>query len=446
MRTLGRNDPCHCGSGKKYKKCHLDADQRNHATTRPSQPEPESDSPPDSESPSAFFDVRKLPMLLQRLSKQGPAREREKFGELLLQAQPVLEYMAHQAEIEAAGKALEAHRSEFEKLLADEDRFLPLAQSLFSEECFAPLRFSASDVQNAFAHVGYPAMTSPDDQTVETLRAAILHVANKERRSDLSMRLLLRLPEFVAAGRYFEAWLVQSAAYETAENGDKSNMFLFQMFSYGYDAWAADKRAKDESLLRELGLDPDALPSMSLDDLDSWMQSQTSDPANTRAMEEFFRKNPHLREESVANLEAMERNSPKLLEREESRFLHLPVEEVQPWLALFNERASQGGFPSDTPSKESARKYFDEVALPLMREMAASIFTPERIRQLIADLKKYRSDLFAAGDKASASQVMGAINYLMREDSPGDNTFLLTLCWKSLDSAIRVTTAEAAAD
>jgi len=25
---LGRNDPCWCGSGKKYKKCHLDEDQR----------------------------------------------------------------------------------------------------------------------------------------------------------------------------------------------------------------------------------------------------------------------------------------------------------------------------------------------------------------------------------------------------------------------------------
>lgn len=24
---LGRNDPCHCGSGKKYKKCHMREDQ-----------------------------------------------------------------------------------------------------------------------------------------------------------------------------------------------------------------------------------------------------------------------------------------------------------------------------------------------------------------------------------------------------------------------------------
>ena len=24
---LGRNDPCHCGSGEKYKKCHLEQDE-----------------------------------------------------------------------------------------------------------------------------------------------------------------------------------------------------------------------------------------------------------------------------------------------------------------------------------------------------------------------------------------------------------------------------------
>jgi hypothetical protein len=25
--SLGRNDPCHCGSGKKYKQCHLQQDE-----------------------------------------------------------------------------------------------------------------------------------------------------------------------------------------------------------------------------------------------------------------------------------------------------------------------------------------------------------------------------------------------------------------------------------
>ena len=27
MKKLGRNAPCHCGSGKKYKKCHMKSDQ-----------------------------------------------------------------------------------------------------------------------------------------------------------------------------------------------------------------------------------------------------------------------------------------------------------------------------------------------------------------------------------------------------------------------------------
>ena len=28
---VGRNDPCHCGSGQKYKKCHLPKDEAAHA-------------------------------------------------------------------------------------------------------------------------------------------------------------------------------------------------------------------------------------------------------------------------------------------------------------------------------------------------------------------------------------------------------------------------------
>ena len=72
-----------------------------------------------------------------------------------------------------------------------------------------------------------------------------------------------------------------------------------------------------------------------------------------------------------------------------------------------------------------------------MREMAEAIFTRDRILQLVNNLKDYRNGRFAAGDKKTAEQAMGAINYLEREDSPGENSFLLTLCWRSLDSAIK---------
>ena len=34
MPELGRNEPCHCGSGKKYKKCHLEKDEAKGAKER----------------------------------------------------------------------------------------------------------------------------------------------------------------------------------------------------------------------------------------------------------------------------------------------------------------------------------------------------------------------------------------------------------------------------
>ena len=118
MINLGRNDPCHCGSGKKYKKCHLDADQRSRAGIRQSQP--------GSESSFASATVQALPKLLRQLSEEGSATDRKEFGELLSKTEPILEYLERRGEIEAAAAKLEANRSEFERLAADEGRYLEI--------------------------------------------------------------------------------------------------------------------------------------------------------------------------------------------------------------------------------------------------------------------------------------------------------------------------------
>ena len=36
---VGRNEPCWCGSGRKYKKCHLAADEERNATNQQDDPE-----------------------------------------------------------------------------------------------------------------------------------------------------------------------------------------------------------------------------------------------------------------------------------------------------------------------------------------------------------------------------------------------------------------------
>jgi hypothetical protein len=54
---VGRNDPCHCGSGQKYKKCHLPKDEAAHAAElaaqRAAQVEPAADAPADEPAADA---------------------------------------------------------------------------------------------------------------------------------------------------------------------------------------------------------------------------------------------------------------------------------------------------------------------------------------------------------------------------------------------------------
>ena len=47
---LGRNDPCHCGSGKKYKQCHLAADE---AKEREARKKAEAAAPAEAPAPAA---------------------------------------------------------------------------------------------------------------------------------------------------------------------------------------------------------------------------------------------------------------------------------------------------------------------------------------------------------------------------------------------------------
>jgi hypothetical protein len=420
----------------------LEADERNRVVVKDESSQAADDPP--SQDTARFLGpvgIKNMKELLDQMATQGSSKGSNEFGELLAKAGPLLDYMERQPEIAAASTELEAHRSEFEELTLDAERLGELAKTLFAEECFASLRFSAADVKRAFEQVGYPAMMSPDERTVETLRAAILHLADKDRRSELALKLLALMSEFVSRGRHQEAWLIQMSACETAEELNESNAFLFQMFVPGYDAWAAEKKAQDKSLMQELGFDLDRLASMSMDEMEEWLAAQASDPSKSKAMEVFFEEHPDLRAESVANLEALERGATKLLERKDCDFLLLSSQEVEPWLSRLNERFNEAqqrdGAPEAALCEENARRMFEQTLLPVVREMAESIFSRDRIRQLISKLKQFRGEKFAAGEKDVAATATGAINYLDREDQPGLNTFLITLCWASITPLIR---------
>ncbi|MEO8499718.1 MAG: SEC-C metal-binding domain-containing protein [Vicinamibacteria bacterium] len=57
-KAPGRNDPCHCGSGKKYKQCHLEKDEqaardaRATATAEAEKNAPPAETPKEDEKPA----------------------------------------------------------------------------------------------------------------------------------------------------------------------------------------------------------------------------------------------------------------------------------------------------------------------------------------------------------------------------------------------------------
>jgi hypothetical protein len=439
---IGRNDPCPCGSGKKYKRCCLAADEqraRTRALPVPATAAPDPDPDPDPDLPRAF-DPRRLAATLHELARRGPADAQREFTRLLSEAEPVLAYMDRQPEIEAASRALEAHRASFDQLVQDTLAYQERTEALFAEERFAPLRFTAEDVRRAFDHVGYPPTMAPDDDFVRVLRAAILHLADKPRRCDLAMRLLFHLPDFVADGRPLDAWIIQHCAYRTADETEESNPFLFAMFCHGYDAWVAEQRARDETTLRELGLDLPRLQSMSLDEIDALVNQLQTDPAKHARLEAILKTQPDQRALAVANFEAMERSAVKLLDRDDAAGLLLSAEELTPWvprvIACMETMRPHLPDPTDTaPPDPAVGEMLTQTLQPLLSDMAGTIFTPARRQQLAEQLRTYRNSLFAAGDKRAAGSARAAMNAVERADKPAENYFLVALCFASLRRA-----------
>ncbi|HEY3856268.1 MAG TPA: SEC-C domain-containing protein [Verrucomicrobiae bacterium] len=237
----GRNDPCHCGSGKKYKHCHLDLDtaaHRSNGSNHVEKPAPVSTPPP-----TAAVTLAETLQTLKELQGVGGAKQQKEIQKLLERAEPLNTYLSREAEIQAAIQALELHQQEFTEFANDTKAFQDRVETLFAENCFAGSRFSIESLQKAFDQFGSP-MSVEKEKLPEHLRTIILHLADKEYRTAASINLLLKLPDFVAANRFVDACLVLSCGRITNEEPKTANPFLWQMFVHSYQAWTAAKQAR----------------------------------------------------------------------------------------------------------------------------------------------------------------------------------------------------------
>jgi hypothetical protein len=462
----GRNDLCYCGSGKKYKRCHLPIDEQARLSAITSAPveraaelpgrgadeEPslEETSPMANETAEAFSDSDeaapewgKAPGALKQLSqaykmanRSGLFKRDPELRRMFKENATLLTYAAHQQEIEAASEKLKPYHAEFDRLCQNAKAYERQSQALFAEETFAPFRFTAADLSRAFAEVGVPPLGDTSKKTGKLLRKALLFLATEERRNELAMRLLLLMPKYVEQGRHLDALVIESCAQMTAEEADAPNPFLGRMFLYGLEAWDAEQDASRDAVLKEAGfnLGPDADP----EEVESWMEKQLAEPEARARWERLIDAHPELQATTGQTLQHMARKAVELLNREDSSRLLLGTDEIRPYEAFLAERlqAMIGEIgPLESGGKvplAQRKKAFKQFYLPAVQEVTKGIFTPERIGRLVAELRAYRKELSDAGHKNASLCATSAIFYVEREKEPELNTFLINLCARSV--------------
>lgn len=463
---LGRNDPCYCGSGKKYKRCHLPIDEQADSSSTVSGPveraaervRPGADEKPKlwgtaaiankttealpdwaeaaldgDEAPGA---IKQLSQAFQMASRAGLFKRNPELRRVFKENEILLTYAARQEEIHAASEKLEPYRAEFERLCHDAEAYVRQSKALLAEETFVPFRFAAADLTRAFAEVGVPSLNDTSKKTGKLLRKALLLLATREHRSKLAMRLLVLIPDYVQQGRHMDALMIEAFAQLTAEETDEPNPFLGRMFLYGLEAWEAEQDAIRNALLNEAGFDlgPDADPEQ----VEAWLNNQLEDPESAARWERLLDAHPEFQANTGDTFQLMARKAVELLSREDSARLLLTAEEIKPWEGLLLEKLQAmteeiGPLePGGKTTRARRKKAFDEFYLPAMQEITKGIFTPERIQRLVAELRAYRKDLTVAGDKSAVTCVTSAILYTERETDPELNSFLVNLCARSV--------------
>ena len=356
-------------------------------------------------------------------------------------AAEVTAYSMMSDEIAAASRALEPYHPEFEALMNDRPAVMERAHHLFSEEQFVPMRCTADDVHRAFEAVGYPPQYRDEisDEEVETIVAAILYLANDVRlRLRLSRQLLMMLPEYVSAGRYLDAWLIQFSAFQMTEAPDKSNPFLFEMFNHGLFEWSRQAETHKETLLHELDIDLSKLDRMNIEESEAWFRAHLADPAKIDLLEAYYAAHPLISDRAQAAIEELEHGTLLLLERDDAADFYLSPGEIEPWQPLLEERLS----PINAQTRQAVERKdwsnrdilhaMSEILVEVAQEMIPVIFTPKRIERLKTDLRGYRRRLQEAGEREAAAYAHAALMLLEREGALAENRFLIGICFASL--------------
>lgn len=200
--AIGRNDPCHCGSGKKYKKCHWAEDQKavasRAAAEKARRARMEAMGHPTDAQIRGYYEE-----MTGRAVPAGPltAEIREMVTELWQQDQ--LNDQARQ-QLEPEMEKWEQH------FAADPDAFERIASELSGEPLFE--QYELTDENIAKVRAAHGELPEAGEARRGYATEAITLSLDEEDRENFRDAILSLLPDLVESGRMEEAYVALTCA------------------------------------------------------------------------------------------------------------------------------------------------------------------------------------------------------------------------------------------
>lgn len=207
MAQPGRNDPCHCGSGRKYKSCHLAADRAAAGTRSDAEKAREAKlaslgHPSDAEMRDLYQTTtgRALP------SGPIPDATRDSLTDVWRQrklADQALERLAPEKDRWAGHFA--AHPDEFDALAADLGR----------DRYFDRFELTKANARRVRVQLG-PPPAAPDALREYAIKGVTLTLDDDDR-TNFREAVLARVPDLVDEGKLKEAYVLAECAEQAID-------------------------------------------------------------------------------------------------------------------------------------------------------------------------------------------------------------------------------------
>jgi len=208
MPSPGRNDPCHCGSGKKYKHCHFAADraaagQRADADRSRLERLEAVGHPSDNEIRELYHE------LTGRSLQAGPIPDQAR--------ETVTDVWRQRRLADRALVALAPERKQWEAYFRDRsEEFDAVAAELGRDPFFDRFVLTNANAHKVRRRLGEPPREDPAARRAYAAEAVGLSL-DDEDRANFRQALLGRVPELIDAGRLREAYVMAVCA-ERAED------------------------------------------------------------------------------------------------------------------------------------------------------------------------------------------------------------------------------------